>query len=118
MSISISGATTSPVFPSDSTASPSRQAFKQLGQALKSGDLGAAKTAYASVVKNAPEGATWNPGSAFAQVGKSLGAGDLEGAKSAFKAALQNGHAAGTQQPITATDAPILTTSSSLNLVA
>jgi len=69
-----------------------RTAFKELGQALKSGDLAGAKQAYADVVRNAPAGATWNPDSAFAQVGKALASGDVDAAKSAFGDMLKSHH--------------------------
>src|SRR5205085_1354305 len=57
-------------------------AFRQLGQALRAGDIDAAKQAYASVVRNAPEGASWNPDGPFAQLGKALADGDVDTAKS------------------------------------
>jgi len=59
-------------------------AFRQLGQALRAGDVDAAKQAYASVVRNAPEGASWNPDGPFAQLGKALADGDVDTAKSVF----------------------------------
>lgn len=121
MSIAITRATTSPIMAGDTPVSASRQAFKQLGQALKAGDLDAAKTAYVAVVKNAPQGTSTSPDSAFAQVGKALKQGDLAGAQDAFKSVLKNGMASATQQPIKVTDNPILVTGTGgtvLNLVA
>jgi hypothetical protein len=64
-----------------------RQAVKDLATSLKSGDLDGARQAYVQVVKNAPEGATWNPESHFAEIGRALKAGNLEAAKEAAKAA-------------------------------
>ena len=65
-----------------------RQALKDLAAALKSGDLDGAKQAYVQVLKQAPEGATWNPDSGFAEVGRALKAGNVEAAREAAKAAL------------------------------
>lgn len=73
--------------PSTGTRPPEqREAFRQLAQALKAGDLDSAKQAYAGVVRNAPDGATWNPASPFAQLGKALAGGDVAAAQSAFAA--------------------------------
>lgn len=60
------------------------QAFRSLAQSLRAGDVDAAKTAYADVIRNAPEGATLERGSPFAQVGKALLQGDVDAAKVAF----------------------------------
>lgn len=120
MSLSITRATTSPIMAGDMPVSASRQAFKQLGQALKAGDVDAAKTAYAAVVKNAPRATAANPDGAFAQVGQALNQGDLAGAQDAFKSVLKNGVDAATQ-PIKVTNNPILVTGTGgtvLNLFA
>jgi hypothetical protein len=69
---------------------PEAAAFRQLGNALKQGDVDGAKQAYASIVKNAPDGATWNPGSPFAALGKSLMSGDVQGAQAAMQQMVQN----------------------------
>lgn len=69
-----------------------RSDFKNLRQALRAGDLDAAKKAYGAIVRNAPDGATWKPGSPFAQVGKALATGDMAAAKSAY-AAMVKSHA-------------------------
>jgi len=61
----------------------------QLGKALRSGDLDAAKQAYANILKNPPPGATWNPDSAFAKLGQALKSGDMEQAKSIAQAAVK-----------------------------
>lgn len=60
------------------------QAFRSLAQSLRTGDVDAAKTAYADVIRNAPEGATLERGSPFVQVGAALRQGDLDAAKAAF----------------------------------
>ncbi len=65
-----------------------RQALKDLAASLKSGDLEGARQAYVQVLKQAPEGATWNPDSGFAEVGRALKAGNVEAAREAAKAAL------------------------------
>lgn len=67
----------------------SRQALKDLGAALRSEDLDGARQAYVQVIRNAPEGATWNPDGAFAEVGRALKAGNIEAAREAAKAGLQ-----------------------------
>ncbi len=59
-------------------------AFRSLAKSLRAGDMDAAKTAYADVIRNAPEGATLERGSPFVQIGKALHQGDIEGAKVAF----------------------------------
>jgi len=64
--------------------SPERQAFGDLAKSLRSGDVDGAKQAYASLVRNAPEGATWPKGSDFADLGKALVQGDLDAARTAF----------------------------------
>lgn len=66
------------------TVSPERQAVRDLGKSLRAGDLDAAREAYVDIIRNAPEGATWQKDSGFAQIGKALVQGDLEGAKTAF----------------------------------
>ena len=92
MSMSISGASSASFIatPSGATQSPERQAFGQLTKALKAGDLDGAKTAFKSMVKNAPAGATWNPDSAFAQLGKAIQSGDVDAAKSAYASMLKS----------------------------
>lgn len=84
MSISSTSSTSFIAAPSGATKSPERQAFGQLTKALKAGDLEGAKTAYKSMVANAPAGASWNPDSAFAQLGKAIQSGDVNAAKSAY----------------------------------
>jgi hypothetical protein len=62
-----------------------REAWNDLRRALRTDDLSAAGDAYASIIKNAPEGATFPRGSAFADLGKALIAGDSGAAKEAFR---------------------------------
>ena len=52
-------------------------AFRSLAKSLRAGDVDAAKTAYADVIRNAPEGATLERGSPFVQIGKALHQGDI-----------------------------------------
>jgi len=61
-----------------------KQDFEALSQALKSNNLDAAKSAYASLAKNAPSGAASNPNSPLAQLGKALQSGDINAAQQAF----------------------------------
>ncbi|HUG24127.1 hypothetical protein [Piscinibacter sp.] len=63
---------------------PRREAFAQLAQSLKAGDLDGAKQAYATLVRAAPEGATWNPDAPYAELGRALVGGDVAAAKTAF----------------------------------
>lgn len=85
MSLSVNGSTMLPI-----TTQPTRaptaegQAFKALAKSLRVGDVDAAKTAYADVIRNAPEGATLERGSPFVEVGKALYQGDVAAAKAAF----------------------------------
>jgi hypothetical protein len=73
--------------------SAERQDFRALGKALKSGDMSAAKVAYAEVVKDAPEGASVTPGSPFVQLGAALRSGDADAAKAAFSAMIKDARA-------------------------
>ena len=61
-----------------------REAFAQLAQSLKAGDLDSAKQAYATLIRAAPEGATWNPDAPYAELGRALAGGDVAAAKTAF----------------------------------
>jgi TolA-binding protein len=64
--------------------SPERQAFGELAKSLRNGDLDAARQAFANVIRNAPEGASWPKGSPFADLGKALVRGDVDAARTAF----------------------------------
>jgi hypothetical protein len=79
-----------PGFPS-TMAHDRRAAVKDLAQALRAGDLGAASTAYATLASKAPQRAERNPDGPFAQLGTALAAGDLAGARAAF-ASVFTGH--------------------------
>ncbi len=67
-----------------------REALSQMSQAMQSGDLGGARAAYASLVRNAPPDATLQPGSPFAQLGKALIGGDMSAAQSAWSSMVQD----------------------------
>jgi TolA-binding protein len=84
MVMQISSSTLSPALATPTRSPAQRDAFKALAQTLKSGDLDGAKQAYAAIVRNAPDGATWNSQSPFAQLGRQLVAGDMTGAQSTF----------------------------------
>ena len=84
------------------TAHERRAAIKDLAQALKAGDLGAASDAYATLAAKAPHRAERNPDGAFAQIGSALAAGDLAGARTAF-ASIFTGH----ELPNRGGDAPL-----------
>ncbi|MCK6431407.1 MAG: hypothetical protein HUU30_13745 [Burkholderiaceae bacterium] len=78
-----------------SASNPQVQNAKDLVHAVRTGDAKAAQQAYVSIVKAAPEGATWPKDSAFSELGKALAKGDLDAAKSivveAVKAARGHG---------------------------
>lgn len=61
-----------------------REAFQEISQALQSGDLDAAKQAYATLAENLPQSANWNPDGAFATLGKALNGGSLAAARGAL----------------------------------
>ena len=61
-------------------------ALKQLGTALKAGDIDGARGAYASLVRNASDDRSWDGGSPFADLGRALLKGDIAGAQSALQA--------------------------------
>lgn len=63
---------------------------RQLGKSLRNDDIQGAKQAFADIVRNAPEGASWPKGSAFAELGRALVAGDVPAAKQAFGDALRS----------------------------
>jgi len=67
--------------------------FQSLSQALKSGNLDAAKAAYAQLAKDDPN-AVKNANSPLAQIGSDLQSGNLSGAQQAFSA-LHNGRHGG-----------------------
>jgi hypothetical protein len=121
MVMQISNSTASAAVSGTPTRSPEQQAFKDLRQALRNGDLDAAKQAYGDILRNAPAGKTWNPDSAFAQVGKALVAGNLDAAKSAYAAMIQsrNGGNPPVTSPGASADASAAsTTPGQVNLVA
>jgi hypothetical protein len=68
-----------------------QQNFQALSQALGSGDLTAAKTAYAALTGNDANKAASNPNSPLAQLGQALQGGDLAAAQKAFSQ-IKSGH--------------------------
>jgi hypothetical protein len=68
---------------------PEREAARAMAKSLRAGDLDGAREAYTGMVRNRPEGATWQPGSPFAELGKAIVKGDLEGARTAFASMLK-----------------------------
>jgi len=91
MSLSIGGpAATSAMAAAGAERGQSLAAAKQLSQALGQGDLDGAKQAYVAMMRNASDGASWNPDSPFAQLGKALRAGDVPAAQSAFAEMVQS----------------------------
>jgi len=79
-----------------STPNPQIQNAKDLVHAVRTGDVKAAQQAYASIVKTAPEGATWPKDSAFSDLGKALAKGDLDAAKSIVVEAVKAARGQGT----------------------
>ena len=103
MNMSVSNSTANPISAMPVRApSPERQDFMALGKALKSGDMDAAKAAYAQAVKDAPAGSTATAGSPFAQLGAALKSGDAGAAKAAFGSMVKNAradHGSGSMKP-------------------
>ena len=71
--------------------------FDQLGKDLQSGNLSAAKSDYAAIKKNAPQGASQSDNGPMAQMqskmdqlGQALDSGDLAAAKTAYSAIQQS----------------------------
>jgi hypothetical protein len=89
MSISIGGAPASAAIAAGTDRGQRLATLKEMSQALSEGDLGGAKQAYATMLRNAPESASWNPDSAFAHLGKALRAGDVAAAQTAFTEMVQ-----------------------------
>jgi hypothetical protein len=72
-----------------SGAQPGRNAEKQqaraaLGAALTSGDMEAAKAAFATFSAGSPDRAANHPNGAFAKLSAALSSGDVEAAKTAY----------------------------------
>ena len=84
-----------------------RESFQQLSQALASGNLNASRSAYASLVKNAPAAASWRPDSPFAQLGKALVSGDMSAAQTSFDAMAINRLKEGGATPAPVTTQPV-----------
>jgi hypothetical protein len=87
--MSVSNASSVTGLEASSTTSPERQAFSDLAKSIRTGDLSAARKAYADIVRNAPADASFTPGSPFAEIGKSLLNGDVAGAQEAFRTMLR-----------------------------
>ena len=58
-----------------------QQGLQALAKAVQSGDLDAAKAAFANLAKNAPVHSNANASSPLAQIGQALQGGDLTGAQ-------------------------------------
>ena len=67
-----------------------RQDFRDLRQALRSGDLDAASSAYAALASDAPKLVGRKPDGGLTQVGAALAAGDMAGAQTAFSTMLRS----------------------------
>ena len=93
LSISANSGSMPPI--SQSQMTQMKSLFDQLGKALDSGDLTAAKKAFSAIQQNAPQGAS-NQGpmaqiqSKFDQLGQALDSGDLAAAKKAYSAIQQS----------------------------
>lgn len=79
--------------------SAEREAFNTLGKSLRAGNLDTAKSAYADMIRQAPDGASFKRGSPFADIGKALHAGDVDAAKSAFGAMVRGARGTGQVRP-------------------
>jgi hypothetical protein len=95
LSISASSGSMPPI--NQSQMAQMKSQFDQLGKALDSGDLTAAKKAFSAIQKNAPQGAPQGDQgpmaqmkSTFDQLGQALDSGDLAAAKKAYSAIQQS----------------------------
>jgi len=89
MQISLNTSSTALVQQGSDKMAGIKQAFQSLESALQSGDLAAAKDAYAQLQKNAPPSRSGDQGNNPMQqkmdaLGKALDSGDLEAARSAY----------------------------------
>ena len=62
-----------------------QHAFKDLRQSMRSGDLDAASSAYATLAAEAPNVLVLKPEGSFAQIGTALAASDMAAAQCAFE---------------------------------
>lgn len=88
------------------SGSGSSDPFADLAQALESGDLSAAQSAYATLQQNAPSNSSANSGSgsdpiasAMDAIGSALDSGDVQTAKDTFAALAQDMQSRGPQGP-------------------
>ena len=95
LSISANSGSMPPI--SQSQMTQMKSLFDQLGKALDSGDLTAAKKAFSAIQQNAPQGAPQGDQgpiaqmkSKFDQLGQALDSGDLTAAKKAYSAIQQS----------------------------
>jgi hypothetical protein len=100
----LSSSLLSSINPAVTTPQPSFQKqFQQLGQDLKSGNLSAAQSDFATLQQNSPASSpaaapsTSSAAQAFSQLGKDLQSGNLSAAQQDFSTAQQNLQAPGTQ---------------------
>jgi hypothetical protein len=111
--------------PPPSSANGPQALFKQLNDAISSGDLSGAQKAFAQIQQNAPAGAANDPNNplakAMSQIGDALSSGDLSKAQSALSSMqsqmkAHHGHhghrPSGTDSQPTSTDAGTDTTAS------
>jgi outer membrane protein assembly factor BamD (BamD/ComL family) len=68
-----------------------QQQEQALAQALQSGNLGSAQSAFATLSANLPSGVTSNPNSQLAQIGQALQNGDVVGARNAAQSSSSSG---------------------------
>ncbi len=97
-----------------------QQAYKDLGAALTSGDMGAAKVAYAKMTDGASKFMTQHPDSPVALVGKALASGNMNAAQVAYDH-MHVGHGRETLAPGARPPTPAPATASTgnnLNVVA
>ena len=96
-SLSISANSASMPQVNQSQMTQMKSLFDQLGKDLQSGNLSAAKSDYAAIKKNAPQGASQSDNGPMAQMqskmdqlGQALDSGDLAAAKTAYSAIQQS----------------------------
>lgn len=94
-----------------------RQDFQQLSQALQSGNLSGAQSAFAALSAGRSSQAASNPNSLFSQLGQALQGGNLAAAQQAFAQIQQRRHGEHEQAPPAQTPASS-TSAGLLNVVA
>ena len=105
MSLAIHRSAAAAAAPSTATSprAAERGAVRDLAKALRTEDMAAARAAYATILRNAPDAAQFPKGTAFADLGRALASGDISAAQAAFKSMVRGHlprHEPGTPTPL------------------